>query len=172
MFFVNSRKCQQFKSNKYLILTTFFFFKILFIYSWKTHTERGRDTGRGRSRLHARSWMWDSILRPQITPRPGVGAQPLSQPGAPVDFSCDAIWSWTFVWKCLFKFSNSFWSSSVGRSYMSRNRSISSTLSNLLPYNLSENCISVEVLCLVLIKTSLLHTAKAALWFLISSLTS
>ena len=22
----------------------------------------GRDTGRGRSRLHARSWMWDSIL--------------------------------------------------------------------------------------------------------------
>ena len=23
--------------------------------------ERGRDTGRGRSRLHARSLMWDSI---------------------------------------------------------------------------------------------------------------
>ena len=30
-------------------------------YSWETHTKRGRDTGRGRSRLHAGSLMWDSI---------------------------------------------------------------------------------------------------------------
>ena len=28
-----------------------FFFKILFIDSWETHTEKGRDTGRGRTRL-------------------------------------------------------------------------------------------------------------------------
>ena len=31
----------------------FFYLKILFIYSWETERERGRDTGRGRSRLHA-----------------------------------------------------------------------------------------------------------------------
>ena len=38
-----------------------YFLKILFIYSWETHTERGRDTGRGRSRLHAGSTTWNSI---------------------------------------------------------------------------------------------------------------
>ena len=37
------------------------FLKILFIYSWETQRERGRDTGRGRSRLHAGSPMWDWI---------------------------------------------------------------------------------------------------------------
>ena len=30
-----------------------------------THTERGRDTGRGRSRLYAGTLMWDSIPRLQ-----------------------------------------------------------------------------------------------------------
>ena len=41
----------------------FYFFKILFIYSWETERdrERGRDTGRWRSRLHAGSRTWDSI---------------------------------------------------------------------------------------------------------------
>ena len=43
----------------------FFFLKILFIYSWKKERERGRDTGRGRSRLHAGSRMQDSIPGPQ-----------------------------------------------------------------------------------------------------------
>ena len=43
-----------------------FFFKILLIYSWETKSERerkggGRDTGRGSSRHHAGSLMWDSI---------------------------------------------------------------------------------------------------------------
>ena len=37
-----------------------FFFKISFIYSRETQ-ERGRDTGRGRSRLHAGSLTWDLI---------------------------------------------------------------------------------------------------------------
>ena len=37
------------------------FLKILFIYSWETHTHRGRDTGRGRSRLQTGSPTWDSI---------------------------------------------------------------------------------------------------------------
>ena len=37
------------------------FLKILFIYSW----ERGRDTGRGRSRLPTRSPTWDLISGPR-----------------------------------------------------------------------------------------------------------
>ena len=43
--------------------TKYFFLKILFIHSWKTDRERekGRNTGRGRSRLHAGSLIWDSI---------------------------------------------------------------------------------------------------------------
>ena len=43
----------------------FYFLKILFIYSWKTQREKGRDTGRGRSRLPGGSPMWDSIPEPQ-----------------------------------------------------------------------------------------------------------
>ena len=43
----------------------FFFLKnILFIHSWETQRERGRDTGRGRSRLPVGSSMWDSIPGP------------------------------------------------------------------------------------------------------------
>ena len=49
-----------------------------------THTERGRDIGRGnRSRLHAGSPMWDSIPDPGITPELKADAQPLSHPGIP-----------------------------------------------------------------------------------------
>ena len=44
----------------------FFFLKVLFIH--ERHRERGRDMGRGRSRLPARSLMWDSIPDPRITP--------------------------------------------------------------------------------------------------------
>ena len=46
---------------KYAAWFPIFFLKILFIYSWKTERERGRDLGRGRSRLRAGSPMWDSI---------------------------------------------------------------------------------------------------------------
>ena len=46
----------------------YLFFEVLFFYSWKTHRERGRDTGRGRSRLLAGNLMWDSIPDPGITP--------------------------------------------------------------------------------------------------------
>ena len=55
-----------------LILCLSFFFKILFIH--ERHTERGRDTGRGRSRLPAGSPKQDSIPGPRITPprRPSV----------------------------------------------------------------------------------------------------
>ena len=56
----------------YLIL---FFFKFLFIYDSHTERERGRDTGRGRSRLHAGSPTWDSI--------PGLQDRALGQRQAP-----------------------------------------------------------------------------------------
>ena len=57
-------KMEIIKINKLLrihSLSKNFFLKILFIYSWKTQRERGRDTGRGRSRLQAGSLMWDLI---------------------------------------------------------------------------------------------------------------
>ena len=49
-------------------MMVYLFLKILFIYSWETWRERGRDTGRGRSRLLAGSLMWDLIPDPRITP--------------------------------------------------------------------------------------------------------
>lgn len=45
-------------------LSSLFFLKILFVYSWETHRERSRDLGRGRSRFLAGSPMWDSIPEP------------------------------------------------------------------------------------------------------------
>ena len=45
-------------------LLLFYFFKILFIYLFMRDTERGRDTGRGRSRLPVGSPRWDSIPGP------------------------------------------------------------------------------------------------------------
>ena len=49
-----------------------------------TERERGTDTGRGRSRPHAGSLMWDSIPgTPGSHPGPKAGAKPLSHPGIP-----------------------------------------------------------------------------------------
>ena len=45
-----------------------FFFKILFIYSLETQREGGRDTGRGRSRLHEGSLNGTRSRDPRITP--------------------------------------------------------------------------------------------------------
>ena len=39
-----------------------FFFLRFYLFIHERHRERGRDTGRGRSRLHAGSLTWDSIL--------------------------------------------------------------------------------------------------------------
>ena len=39
----------------------FFFFLRFYLFIHERHTHRGRDTGRGRSRLHAGSPMWDLI---------------------------------------------------------------------------------------------------------------
>ena len=43
-------------------------FKRFYLFIYGRYTERGRDIGRGRSRLPARSPIWDSILDPGITP--------------------------------------------------------------------------------------------------------
>ena len=64
---------------------TFFFFKILFIYSWRG--ERERERGRGRSRLHAGSLTWNSVLG--LQDQAEGGAKPLSLPGCPT--SCSLI---------------------------------------------------------------------------------
>ena len=60
----------------------FFYFSILkkdFIYS--------PETGRGRSRLHVGSPMWDSIPGPPGShPEPKADTQPLSHPGVPRTF--------------------------------------------------------------------------------------
>ena len=50
--------------------------------------ERGSDTGRGRSRLHAGSPTWDSISDPRIRPWAEGGAKPLSHRGCPPPFFC------------------------------------------------------------------------------------
>ena len=42
-----------------------FFKKIFYLFIHERHRERGRDIGRGRSRLHAGSPMWDLIPGPQ-----------------------------------------------------------------------------------------------------------
>ena len=62
----------------------FFFFKILFIYSWETQRESPRHRQRERrSRLLTGSLMWDSIPGLGSRPEPKADAQPLSHPGAP-----------------------------------------------------------------------------------------
>ena len=67
----------------------FFFFKILFIHSWETQRdrERGRDTGRGRSRLHApgaRRGTWSRVSR--ITPWAKGRRQTTAPPRDPPHF--------------------------------------------------------------------------------------
>ena len=48
--------------------------------------KRGRDTGRGKSKLHVRSPMWDSILNPGSHPKPKADAQSLSHSDVPETF--------------------------------------------------------------------------------------
>ena len=59
------------------------FYKRFYLFIHKRHRDRGRDSGRGRSRLPAGILMWDSILGPPGSrPEPKADAQPLSHPGA------------------------------------------------------------------------------------------
>ena len=51
-----------------LLLKKKTFLKVLFIHLWEIQRERGRDTGRGKSRLHAGSPMGYSIPGSWITP--------------------------------------------------------------------------------------------------------
>ena len=63
------------------------FKKTFCLFIHEGHRERGRDTGRGRSRLPTGSPMWDSIPGPQTPrsgPEPKTDAQPLSHPGVPL----------------------------------------------------------------------------------------
>ena len=65
-----------------LIFYVFFYFlKVLFIH--ETLTERGRDTCRGRSRLHAGSPTWGPIPGLQDHTPGESGAKPLSHRGCP-----------------------------------------------------------------------------------------
>ena len=57
LFWVNDSGVE----NGSVYLFIYLFLKILFIYSRQTQKERGRDIGRGRSRLPKGSPMWDSI---------------------------------------------------------------------------------------------------------------
>ena len=52
----------------------------------ETQRERGRDIGRGRNRLPARSLMWDSIQDPGSYPELKENIQLLSHPGIPSSF--------------------------------------------------------------------------------------
>ena len=52
-----------------------------------TDRERGRDLGRGRSRLHARSPTWDSIPDPGITPWAKGRGSTAKPPRCPLDLS-------------------------------------------------------------------------------------
>ena len=56
--------CKQIPHYKIFYFTGFFFLRFL-IYLFMRDTDRGRDVGRGRSRLPMGSLMWDSILGPQ-----------------------------------------------------------------------------------------------------------
>ena len=66
-----------------IIIFASFFFKD-FIHLFMRDTERGRDMDRGRSRLPARSPMWDLISGQGSCPESTAGAQPLSHPGIPI----------------------------------------------------------------------------------------
>ena len=47
---------------KSLFLKSLFIYLFIYLFIHERHTERGRDTSRGRSRLHAGSLTWDLIL--------------------------------------------------------------------------------------------------------------
>ena len=61
------------------------YFLKYFTYLFMRYRERGRDIGRGRSRLPRKEF--DAALNPRTlgsTPEPKTDTQPLSHPGAPL----------------------------------------------------------------------------------------
>ena len=66
-------------------LLNIYLFKDLYFYVFihERHTERGRDIGKGRSRLHAGSQMRTPSQDPGIMSGPPA-AHPLSPPGVPL----------------------------------------------------------------------------------------
>ena len=58
-----SQRCSFLFSDAFQFLVFFFFFKIIYLFV-RDNRERGRDTGRRRSRLPVGSQIWDSIPGP------------------------------------------------------------------------------------------------------------
>ena len=80
------------KAYNYPYVVFIYLFIYLFIsfylFIQERHTERGRDTGTGRNRLHAGSPTWDSIPGLQDQAQGSKAwVQPLSQAGVPFFFS-------------------------------------------------------------------------------------
>ena len=71
--------------------------KYLFIHKRHTERNRGRDTGRGRSRLHAGILMWNSIPGLQDHAWAAGGTKPLSHPGIPRSYVFNV---WQFFIDC------------------------------------------------------------------------
>ena len=67
-----------------LLLIFFNLFLRFYLFIHETHTERGWDTGRGRSRLHAGSLMWESI--PGLQDHTLGGRQALNHRATEVSF--------------------------------------------------------------------------------------
>ena len=59
-------KCKQMKCFETFLNLWYFIFLRIYLLIHERHRERGRDIGRGRSRLLAGSPMWDLILDPGI----------------------------------------------------------------------------------------------------------
>ena len=80
-YYVNKRTCRGLPflscTELYISYYILFYFKY-FIYLFMRDTERSRDTGRGRSRLHAGSPVWDSIpgLQDHAEGRPQTAEPP------------------------------------------------------------------------------------------------
>ena len=60
--FLGTKACGPERWHTFVLSVMYSFFKKRFyLFIHERHKERGKDTGRGRSRLHAGSPMWDSI---------------------------------------------------------------------------------------------------------------
>ena len=67
---------------------TYIFFKILFIYSWETHRERGAETqAEGEAGPLQGARCGTRSRTPGSRPEPKAGVQPLSHPGIPLIYS-------------------------------------------------------------------------------------
>ena len=99
---VKNHSCAGGTSLPFILFFIYFFSQRFYLFIHERHTEKGRDTGRGKSRLPVGSPMWDSIpgLWDQDLSR-RQDAQPLSHPGVPL-FLLKQILKMPFTAKLLF----------------------------------------------------------------------